>query len=173
MKYKDASLKNVDINIRDTIVKNSVKGIPVEDTESPLFTKGLFLFGLPGRGKTYIMHAIANTIRKCGREAEVDVWQEVLLDTKNSFSEKYNPIQKFRNKDYILLDDIGLEKDSDWSQEMLFMVINRAELNGTTLFVSTNLNIEEFTKKYGERIMSRIEGMCDFYELKGEDRRIS
>jgi len=171
MKYKNATMKEVDQKIVDLIIKNSVTGLSPEDRNSGLFLKGLFLFGDSGVGKTYILHAIANTIKKTGRDAEVDVWQEVLFDTKNSFAERQSPIQKFRTRDYILLDDIGAEKDSEWSQEMLFMVINRAELNESALFITTNLSIEAFTKQYGDRIMSRIEGMCNFYELKGEDRR--
>ena len=41
----------------------------------------------------------------------------------------------------------------------------------TTLIISSNLSLGELEKKVGDRICSRIMGMCQIVELLGNDRR--
>ena len=172
MKYKNASLKKIDKYITNVLSKNSFKGR--SNPEDPVFTKGIFLFGNTGTGKTYTLYAIANALKDMFKEAEVYSWQEVLFEVKRTFgSNVQTPIDHMKRDEYILLDDVGVEKDTEWSQEMFYMVINRAYMKETPVFISTNLSIEEFGKKYGDRVMGRLEEMCDFIQLKGEDRRIS
>lgn len=172
MKYSDATLKNVDKEIVDILTKNTFKDRHLHD---PVFTKGMFLFGKTGRGKTYILYAIKNAIEKqISRWGRVHSWVDVLYSEKRSFgSGQVSPIQRMSSEDTLMIDDIGVEKDSEWSQETFYIIIDKAYVNEIPTFISTNLSIEEFTKRYGERIMSRLEEMCDFIEIKGDDRRIN
>jgi DNA replication protein DnaC len=38
--------------------------------------------------------------------------------------------------------------------------------------ITSNLTLEEVSEKVGDRIASRIAGMCKVIELKGIDRRV-
>jgi DNA replication protein DnaC len=82
-----------------------------------------------------------------------------------------NNIKVILEKDAVFIDDLGAEKQSEWSQEMFYLVINESYENCKPLFISTNLTIEQLENQYGERIVSRLAEMCEFYEIIGEDKR--
>lgn len=181
MRYETATLKTLPQELKDILSSNLIqKTEDGSDGDIPnahdgtFFNKGLFLFGATGRGKTYALYAIKNTLTLCGSYNQVYSWQEVLHDIKGSFDKHaISPIEELKSAKVLIIDDLGVEKDTEWSQEILYMIINKAYVNETPVFISTNLSIAEFGEKYGDRIMARLEEMCDFHELKGEDRRIN
>lgn len=72
----------------------------------------------------------------------------------------------------IIIDDIGVEKSTDWMLETLYSIVNeRYEKNLPTVFIS-NLSLKELADKVGDRIASRIAEMCTIKKIKGEDRRL-
>lgn len=175
MRYKKAQLNDIPIDLKNILMSIL---IPKEDRHRGLFTKGLFLYGSTGRGKTHTMYAITNVMRSSGDDFEIYSWVEALSTIKQNFnkSSEYTPhpfeSPNFSKLKAIFLDDVGVEKDSEWSQEMLYIIINKAYTQGVPVFISTNLNIKEFGIRYGERILARLEETAIFYELKGVDHRI-
>lgn len=169
MKYKDASVDDLDVKTKKVLLNNW-------DSEKKVFNKGLFLTGATGRGKTHTLYAIRHLVKYFGKEAsDVENWSELLFELKDKIKTGYVKefIQDVTGKANVFIDDIGAEKQSDWSQEMLYLIINRVYEAERPLFISTNLTVEEFTEKYGERLVSRLLEMCDMYEMVGEDRRIT
>ena len=77
------------------------------------------------------------------------------------------------NKSLLILDDIGVERVSDFVLETLYRVINYRYVNMLPTIFTSNLNIQELADKIGDRSVSRIVEMCGVVELTGSDRRLN
>lgn len=81
-------------------------------------------------------------------------------------------INVVRDLDAVVLDDLGVEKPSDWVSEKLYQIINhRYSWQKATVFTS-NLAPDDLKERIGDRLVSRIIGMCQVLKLTGADRRI-
>lgn len=157
MKYSEADIKNVDKKIVDLLKKSG---------------KGIFLFGDTGRGKTYTLYAINKRFREIGMQSKIENWVELLLELRERTQYLRDAINELVNTNILMIDDLGSERQTEWSQEILYTIINIAYEREKKLFIATNLSLDEFTLRYGDRIFSRLMEMCEPYELKGKDRRI-
>ena len=103
---------------------------------------------------------------------------ELLLKITNTFNRDSDIttediISKCADLDYLILDDLGAEKASAWVIEMLYLIIDKRERNGNNkIIITSNLSIKELSEKLSDRIASRIKGMCEIIEFKGEDKRL-
>ncbi len=101
---------------------------------------------------------------------------ELLLEIRDTFngneiSEKAI-IDKYSWIDVLILDDLGVEKTSDWVLQTLYTIIDRRYREELRTIITSNLGIEEIREKLDDRIASRIVGMCRVCILQGRDRRI-
>ncbi len=72
---------------------------------------------------------------------------------------------------FLVLDDLGAERVTDWVAERLFVIINyRHDHDLTTIFTS-NLSPEQLGDHLGERITWRIIEMCEVIKLDGPNLR--
>lgn len=181
MKYTNADIKNLSPKLKE-IVKKNLSYVDVKEQYSdqshkePRFSKGLFLYGITGSGKTYALHAINNCALRGFNSSGVETWVEVLSEIKDRMSQnqssKYT-IDAITSKEFVFLDDVGAEKQTDWVQENLYLLVDRCYRYEKTLFISTNLTIQEFSERYGDRLLSRLGEMCELYEMEAVDRRIT
>jgi len=151
MKYKKANIENLEEEVKEALKKK----------------KGLFVYGGTGTGKTYTLHAIAN--HKMGK---VNNFLPLVNQAKSQVRYLSRFVSDICSQDYLFLDDLGAETTSTWIVDLLYMIINRRYEKEKPVFLSTNLTLEEFQARYGDRIMSRLVEMCEFVELKGEDKRL-
>jgi DNA replication protein DnaC len=81
-------------------------------------------------------------------------------------------INKYTEVNFLILDDFGAEKASDWSLQILYIIIDRryGELKKT--IITSNLSLDELAARLDDRITSRIAGMCEIVKLTGKDRRL-
>ena len=140
--------------------------------------ENLILVGAPGRGKTHLAIAIlkrALVDKKTVRFVSVPQW---LMELKDMFGEKNSRkeiapiIEDLGTADFLVLDDLGANRSTEWAIETLYCVLNRRDnemLGG--LIITTNLTPQEITKHYGSAIASRISRDCKMVELGGDDRR--
>jgi len=143
--------------------------------------RGIYIYGTCGTGKTHISYAIAKKIED--EKFKVQFWSlpELLRFFKRDFDE-LNKLKDFQNSNFIqimnykgilIIDDIGVEKMSEWVEETLYAIINkRYEDVLPTIFTSNN-SPEELITRLGDRIVSRIVGSCDIIELSGKDKRLN
>jgi DNA replication protein DnaC len=102
---------------------------------------------------------------------------EFLDEIKSSFDSNDFLIKDFlKVKHALILDDFGTEKVTDWTQEIIYRLINlRYEKMLQTFFIS-NLSPSKIGDVYGDRIMSRITEMVggkdSIIKMTGQDRRI-
>lgn len=168
MIYKDAKFEDIDAELQELVRSNYI------DHERRM-KKGLFLTGKTGVGKTHTLHSIKNKIEQIGGStSQVENWVELLFELREKISKGFlrDVVNNLTDKQHIFIDDLGAEKQSEWGQEMLYLIVNKVYEAGKPLFLGTNLTIAEFTAKYGERIASRLLETCEVRELTGDDRRI-
>ncbi len=164
--------------------KNIVRAIPAE--------RGLYVWGPVGTGKTHLLCALlreearrSGIVRQdCGElaflpENQLPVMtslQEILIQIRSSFGkntgqDESETIDAFSKPAVLFLDDLGIEKATDWSMSMLFLLIDRRYRQNLKTFFSSNLSIAQLSERLGDRVSSRIAGMCAVIHLDGRDRR--
>ena len=107
-------------------------------------SKGLYLYGNFGCGKTYMVSALFNELARDGVKSVIIFWPEFLRDLKSSFSGDFNEKYEFvRNAPLLLIDDIGAESTTAWGRDEIFcpLVQYRMQEHLPTFFTS-NLDLK-------------------------------
>jgi DNA replication protein DnaC len=157
MRYKDAKLEDLNKEILDAretaIVEN----------------KGIFIYGDTGTGKTHSLHALSRD------RSVVDNFVSLLSEFRDYMQKGFyfDKIKEYTNQEYVFIDDIGAEKTSEFVIEFLYVLVNKRYENMKRTVFATNLSLEDFQERYGDRIISRISEMCILVELKGGDKRLN
>lgn len=167
-----------------------VSGIPVMYKEARLQgeNRSLFLSGGNGIGKTYkAAGIICNWIEKLNYQQLSNCYDmsnncpifitvpELLMKIRNCFSLQQceeSVVEKYSRCPVLVLDDLGVEKTTEWALQTLYIILNNRYSNFMQTIITSNLSIEEIGEKLGDRIASRIAGMCKIVKLTGKDRRI-
>ena len=148
-------------------------------------TKGLYLSGSFGSGKTFLISALFNELEYLkGVSTKLVYFPELLRDLKNDWTDYEDKLSYYEKVDLLCIDDIGSEKVSDWSRDEVLGTILQARMNNNkTTFFTSNLTLEELenhfkTKDTSEeilksgRIMERIKQLSLPLELISENKRI-
>lgn len=153
-------------------------GLPLESGAENEITppeKGLILFGPCGTGKTYAMR-IFSGLFKVEIVSALELAQYFEIGGAALFFEN---TQNFNGRP-LVIDEIGGERDttSYGNKSPVIDFISKREdeyrLDRTLTFFTTNLkNREELTARYGDRITSRIMGMCEPIKINTKDGRLS
>ena len=150
--------------------------------------KGLFLHGEKGTGKTKLAAIIANERARAGSPVLFASVPDLMADIRSSFaiggtSER---IRAVKETPFLVLDDLGAEKMTEWVGEQLFCIVNHRYNECLQTVVTSNYNPTQIIRRMatvdrggnvvdalqGQRIMSRLYGMCERVEVKGADWRM-
>lgn len=137
-----------------------------------------YLYGPWGVGKTHLMAASVIKAIKNNIPA-VLISAPRLLDVirkSGRGNEDNSSLEKIAYKlPYLCLDDIGKQKDSDWTEERLFMLIDERDKLGKTGQCHTSFTsqfpLDLLKQRMDGAIISRIKGMCRVLFVDGEDIR--
>ena len=160
--------------------------------------RGLYLMGNTGRGKSYLAAAIlrwaitiqllkrseleplndaVNRIVKDYQFIDVSTYLHRIRETFSAGSKESESdlVDNLCNCKILVLDDLGISKPTEWANQVFDMVINfRYNTQKTRrTIITSNLPLATLSDRYGDRIASRIAGMCDVFEIGGTDRRLS
>lgn len=138
----------------------------------------MFITGPAGTGKTHLAVAylreeiIAQGAEQCKFLEAVELFLE-LRDSfrRDSPEDEERIIKTYTSKPFLVIDDLGAEKVSDYVRQSLYFVINRRYGEELPTVVTSNLTLDQIAEVYGERLSSRIAGMGPELVLKGRDRR--
>lgn len=136
---------------------------------------GLILTGNVGCGKTYFASAIANALLEKEISVKMTNFSVILNDMTNFEIDKSKYINNLNRKELLIIDDFGMERDTDFAAEHIFNIIDGRYRSGKPLIITTNLNISALTNPEtikDKRIYSRILEICSPIIFTGENRRI-
>ena len=146
-------------------------------------SKGLFLTGNFGCGKTYLVAAAFNELAKKGKKVACLYYPEFLRSLKERFSDDYREIfDKVKKCDLLLIDDIGAETVTCWNRdEVLGTILQYRMQENLPTFFTSNLSINELEthlayndsegKLKARRIIERIKYLTDNITMIAENRR--
>lgn len=135
--------------------------------------KGLLLYGSIGRGKTYAACEVANALIDKGYSVLVTNFSRV-LNTLQSTYEKQEYIDSLNEFSLLVIDDLGIERSTEFAKEQVYNVIDSRYRAGKPMIITTNLSIENIKNPAdieNGRIYDRIIERCFPIEFNGQNRR--
>lgn len=171
------TFENADENTDKEIIKKA-KNYVKHFEEMRKDNVGLLLYGNVGSGKTYIACSIANAIiTEYSYNVKMRNFAQILNDLqKGGFTLDRNEyIEQITNPTLLILDDFGIERNTEYALEQIYNVINARYLKARPTIITTNLNFKDIEQEQEDimlgRIYSRIIEMCLPLRVIGVDRR--
>jgi chromosomal replication initiator protein len=123
----------------------------------------LFIHGRPGLGKTHLLHAIGNYVRRYGsglsvRYATVEQFTNEFVEAiraRNTQAFK----ERFRGVDVLLIDDVQFLADKARTEEELFHTFNELHDSGRQLVMTSDRSpdeLQQIADRLGERFASGL-----------------
>mgnify|MGYP000846485837 FL=1 len=158
------------------IAKNFVKDYEQMKKENI----GLLFYGSVGSGKTYLACSIANAlIEQYQISVKIRNFAQIINELqKSSFDfDKNSYIESLVNTSVLVLDDLGIERDTSYAKEQVYNIVNNRYLKQKPTIFTTNLPYDTIQNcndsvEY-QRIYSRIIEMCIPVMVVGDDFRKS
>ncbi|HEL2376266.1 TPA: ATP-binding protein [Streptococcus suis] len=156
------------------IAKNFVKDYEEMKKENI----GLLFYGSVGSGKTYLACSIANAlIEQYQISVKIRNFAQIINELqKGGFDfDKNAYIESLVNTSVLILDDLGIERDTSYAKEQVYNIVNNRYLKQKPTIFTTNLSYDTIQNckdsvEY-QRIYSRIIEMCIPVMVVGEDFR--
>lgn len=170
----------------DYYEKNGIDGIsPYEKMSQNLaycksyaenFSKqspSMFFFGKTGLGKTFLSSCIAKALLEKGVNVVFGSLIDFLRRIENEHfgRQEGNTLDAIINADLVILDDLGSEFQTSFTESAVYDIINSRINLGKPTIISTNLSNGELSAKYNERIISRLTGCFMPMSFIGKDIR--
>lgn len=117
----------------------------------------LFIYGKTGHGKTHLIQAVGNHLKKNGKKVfyvtaerfTVDYFNSLQSGTANSFKDKY------RQYDVLVMDDVQFLNSKEKTQEELFHLFNTLHDNNKQIVFSSDIH-PSLLSGMEERLRSRF-----------------
>ncbi len=144
----------------------------------------LVLWGRRGNGKTHLCAAVANHLVNAGVAALFITMPDLLAALRqamdlqtNTEQESYSGrLRTFKSAPILILDDLGAEGNSDWSDAVLFEVLDYRYRNRLPTMIVTNCALEAFDPRIASRMQDTAVSMViednapDFRQRPLEER---
>ncbi|MBP0725563.1 ATP-binding protein [Bacillus sp. RG28] len=134
--------------------------------------KGLYFYSkIKGSGKTRLAASVLNAVVKTSDKLDKPLrfyytsTSDLLEEIKKTFNsdskvKSEQILEAVKTADLLVLDDIGVEKVTDWVEETFTRVLDYRLQNKKVTIFTSNLTIEQLDMKYQQgRVSSRIEKM--------------
>lgn len=134
---------------------------------------GLLFHGPVGTGKTFLAGCIANAVLAQGYKVKMTNFSMV-ADEMWAVPDKAAYIADLVKYPLLILDDLGVERKSEYMQEMVYKIVNARYVAGAPVIVTTNLTPAELTKTADigyRRTYDRLLEKCLPIEVNGRSRR--
>lgn len=139
-------------------------------------TRNLFLYGAPGLGKTYLSACIARVVSEQGHSVVYDtagnIFSRFEAQKFNRDPEAQDETRRYLNCDLLIMDDLGCELTTQFTQSALYELINTRLISGKHTIISSNLTMDDVARRYSPQIASRLEGEYTALHFYGEDIRL-
>jgi DNA replication protein DnaC len=177
-RYRDVSLEIArNDGVNPVVLK--VVGDFLEEIGSRLDKgQGLWLAGRVGAGKTALAMLVSKTAIEAGHTVAIYSLPKLLARIRATYEkdlggDSYTQFfDRLISVDLLHIDDLGVEKRSDWVLEQLYSVVNERYETERSMVVTTNLEQQALEDQIGERTVSRLIEICGPpLTVDGEDLR--
>lgn len=134
---------------------------------------GLIILGNVGSGKTHLAAAIANDFVDRGIKALFGTFQTHLENIKSEFERtgRNRELAKIKAVSILVIDDLGKEHKSEWTQSILYDIVNYRYEHLLPTIITTNFNDTELANYCEHAVWSRLGEMCSGIKMSGGDYR--
>lgn len=148
---------------------------------SPKTSPSLLFMGGTGLGKTHLSLAIAGQVIEKNYGVVYASAQNLLARLESEhFTSGYRDededsqsyLSMVLQCDLLILDDLGTEFLNQFITSMIYNIINTRLIENRPCIISTNFSLPELTKRYSERLVSRLFGGYTRVDFVGKDIRI-
>lgn len=140
------------------------------------YFRNLFLSGAPGLGKTFLSACIARTVSEAGHSVVYDTAGNVFTRfEEQKFArdvDARDETRRYLNCDLLILDDLGCELTTQFVQSALYTLVNTRLAAGLHTVISSNLSMDEVSRRYSPQIASRLAGEYHVLHFFGDDIRL-
>lgn len=127
----------------------------------------VILLGPTGVGKTHTAAALARCAFDAGSTVRLCSTEELLHGLRPGGGMRWRP----ERVDVLVLDDLGVEKPTDWSGATLDGIIDRRWKDARPTIVTSNLAPDVIEQHVGPRLWSRLYDGAVRHRVVGDDRR--
>jgi len=142
-------------------------------------TKGMYIYGSFGVGKTYLCACLSNELAKAGIASILVYFPDFIRNLKSSFENNSveEKINHFKTVPVLFIDDLGSENITPWVRdEILGPILQYRYLNKSSTFITSNLTMQELLEHLADagkvsdnykagRIISRIKELTNQAEM--------
>ncbi len=179
---KEANMKNIYTDDKNRF--EAIKWITAFKKEYPKNSKGLYLCGSFGSGKTYLVAALFNEFAKEGVKSAIIFWPEYLRELKSSFGSDFKEkVEQIKKVPLLLIDDIGAESATSWSRDdILCPLLQYRMQEHLPTFFTSNFDFNDLEQHFSmtkdgveqvkaRRLMERIKQLSEMVPLVSKNLR--
>ena len=136
----------------------------------------LLFVGGTGLGKTFLSACIARVVADRGYgviyESATHLFAKMEQAKFHGDEDARKEVEKYNQCDLLIVDDLGTEMPGQFVTAALYSLINDRLLYGRPMIISTNLTVDEISRRYSPQIASRLHGNFTGLTFLGEDIRV-
>ena len=176
-KFRGVSFDRKPIADLDPFVLRPVRAF-VENVERNIEAgRGMWFMGDIGTGKTSLAMLVSLAAEKAGKSVAVYPVTRLLSEIKDTYDSTstgsyMSLFRRLCSVDVLHLDDLGVEKRTEWVLEQLYSIVNERWQDERSIVVTSNIvDLDELREQIGARTVSRLQEMCEVYPVMGADLR--
>ncbi|MBQ7445958.1 MAG: ATP-binding protein [Clostridia bacterium] len=175
--YEDADLKSFDVQTENRGAYNLAKNYVAQFPEMLERNQGLLFWGDVGTGKTYTASVIGNELLAKGRTVYAISLANLFQKVGGYNNEQEEELmERVRNVDLLILDDLGTERSTDFAAEKVYAVIDARYKASKPVIYTTNMTLAEMkgaADMRQKRLYDRIFQTCFPLQFTGQSRRMN
>ena len=175
-RFSDKGFSNFEVNDKNKEYHSKVMNYATNFPEHYKNGDWLVLSGTYGLGKTHLALAVGRHVLKffAKKNAEKNHGtlytgmskvlflssSEMIQNIRDSYDssdlDERTLMNKYKNTELLIIDDLGTEKASEWQQEKLYMVLDHRYRELKPTIITTNLSADELREHISERLYERM-----------------
>ena len=148
--------------------------------------RGIYIAGNTGTGKTWCMEIMQAYIQAIGikvlwhndNDPRPLYWRTIRADGLCDVWAESGNIQQYKTAPMLAIQDLGNEPPEtlymgNRLDVVRYVIEYRGDMHAEMTFITSNLRMggEILKERYGDRVSSRLQEMCNYLVIKGKDRR--